>query len=611
MALLGQSAFLKALGWALLNSIWQMAILWLVYLVLSASLRKQLTAHIKHSLSILLLGIGSLWFAFTLVLKYFDYSEAPVLVLAEEGTQQTFAGALMLSLRNLEALLPYLSSGYLVAVVFLFFRLISQYRYTQHVTTTAVHKLQPQLRMYVQQIAARMGIKKEIRVWLSEIIDTPMTIGFWKPVILMPIASVNGLNTQQVEAILLHELAHIRRNDYLVNLMVATIDVILFFNPFSRLFTRTIRRERENSCDDLVLQFEYNPHAYASALLAIEKKRVMKVSLGMAATGKNNRMLLDRVKRILNQPVTSSYGNRLFGYLFAAFLLAFIAWSNPGNVLVRKIMNADTNVAASTENNDAVFVSNPVAEVKQQEKEQKPRAALALKLKPDEALTQEEEQEVLYDLATQVAFEAAEYIPTAITAMQVAAEEMRDFSISEQLTIEKPMVATTITTPYVPSTSFSYYFQDSTKPGLVIPTAEEKAANESLRKALKALEEVDWATIEKQLKDAGDKIDIRKLQQELKKSLKSVDWEKVNAETKLEQLQMDSKVRQDIYLRELTAAKKNAQMAEHYQNLQKKILQDQINCQQEQLKKEAELKNHLQKKSKTTTTAPVKKIVVI
>lgn len=609
MALLGQSAFLKALGWALLNSIWQMAILWLVYLVLSASLRKQLTAHIKHSLAIVLLGMGSLWFAFTLAFKYFEYSEAPALVLAEEGTQQTFAGALTLSLRNLEALLPYLSSVYLVAIVFLFFRFISQYRYTQHVTTTAVHKLQPQLRMYVQQIAARMGIKKEIRVWLSEIIDTPMTIGFWKPVILMPIASVNGLNTQQVEAILLHELAHIRRNDYLVNLMVATIDVILFFNPFSRLFTRTIRRERENSCDDLVLQFEYNPHAYASALLAIEQKRVMKVALGMAATGKNNRMLLDRVKRILDQPVTARYSNRMVGYLFASLLLAFIAWSNPGNVIVRTILNADAkDVAASAENNNAVFVSNPVAEVKQQKKEQKPRLAFTVKLKHQEALTQEEEQEVLSDLATQVAFESVEYIPTALTAMHVAAEEMRDFSINEQLTTEKPVVATTISTPYVPSTSFSYYFQDSTKPGVVIPTAEEKAANESLRKALKALEEVDWATLEKQLKEAGDKIDIRKLQQEIKKSLKNVDWEKVNAETKLEQLQIDAKVRQDMYLRELTAVKKNAQMAEHYQNLQKKILADQINCQQEQLKKETELKNHLQKKNKT---APVRKIVVI
>ncbi|HYC27682.1 MAG TPA: M56 family metallopeptidase, partial [Chitinophagaceae bacterium] len=280
MALLGQSAFLKALGWALLNSIWQMAALWVIYLILSASLRKQLTAHVKHSLSILLLGTGSLWFALTLAVKYFDYSSYPTIVTVE-AQEQNLSGMIGSSLQNLEAVLPYFSSLYLVAIVFLFFRFVLQYRYTQRVSTQSIHKLQPQFRIYVQQIAARMGIKKNIHVWLSEIVDTPMTIGFWKPIILMPIASVNGLSTQQVEAILLHELSHIKRNDYLVNLLVTTIDVILFFNPFSRLFIRTIKRERENSCDDLVLQFQYNAHAYASALLVIEQKRVMKVALGM------------------------------------------------------------------------------------------------------------------------------------------------------------------------------------------------------------------------------------------------------------------------------------------------------------------------------------------
>src|SRR5215213_9474084 len=105
MALLGQSAFLKALGWALLNSIWQMAALWVIYLVFSASLRKQLTAHLKHSLSILLLGAGSTWFALTLAVKYFAYSEAPAII-AADGQEQTLSGLVGASLQNLEAVLP-------------------------------------------------------------------------------------------------------------------------------------------------------------------------------------------------------------------------------------------------------------------------------------------------------------------------------------------------------------------------------------------------------------------------------------------------------------------------------------------------------------------------
>lgn len=594
----------------MLNSIWQMAILWLVYLLLSASLRKQLTAHIKHSIAILLLGLGSAWFAFTLAVKYFNYSEPAVILASSESAPETLSGIITTSLQNLETTLPFLSSIYLLVIVFLFFRFASQYRYTRHVSTQAVHKLSPQFRMYVQQVAVRMGIKKDIKVWLSEIVDTPMTIGFWKPVILMPIASINGLSTQQVEAILLHELAHIRRNDYLVNLLIASIDIILFFNPFSRLFIRTIKKERENSCDDLVLQFQYNAHAYASALLMIEQKRVMKVALGMAATGKNNRMLLDRVKRILNQPVSTRYNNRMVAHLFAGALIALIAWSNPGTVIVKNILNPEIKEVATTpaENKQPVFISNPIAEAPVKKTERKrSHEELEQLLAEKEA---EDEEIALSDMVTQVAYERLEYVPQII---QAAAENLRDFSITEQMAVEKPIeaVVNVAPMPFVPSTSFTYYFQDSSKPSTMVVSAEEKAAKESLKKALKALDEIDWVKLEKQLKDAGDKIDIRKLQDEMKKSLQQLDWEKINVETKLEQLQADAKKRQDAYLRELTTARQNTQMQEHYKNLQKKVIEDQIKCNEENLKKQQELKNHLQKKNKPATTTAVKKIVYI
>jgi len=639
MALLGQSAFLKALGWALLNSIWQMAILWLVYLVLTASLRK-LTADIKHSLAIILLGSGFVWFGGTLALKYFDYSEGPAVINASEVDQAGFTSVSGFSVQSLELALPYLSSIYLVVIAFLFFRFFTQYRYTRHISTQSIHKLRPQLRMYVMQVAERMGIKKNISVWLSEIVDTPMTIGFWKPVILMPIASVNGLSTQQVEAILLHELAHIRRNDYLVNLMIATVDVILFFNPFSRLFIRSIKKEREHSCDDLVLQFQYNPHAYASALLTIEQKRIGKVALAMAATGKNNRMLLDRVKRILSQPATPRYSNRIFGHLFAGLLLAFIAWSNPGNVIVKNILHADVaeqpRMIASQELSEPVYISN-IAPSKRSANKIIPTTSEGSMLIEFASMTEEpvssdeqgedEMQEYVpapqSELYTSVSFpdlgQQVAGMYQATEMVQVAASTLRDFSISEPLTTERPAsvagLSTTTVTPFVPSQSFSYYFQDSTKPGAIVATKEEKAARESLQKALKALDEIDWSKLEKELSEAGEKFDLQKLQQELKRSLKQVDWEKVNTEAKLEMLQQETEQRKTVYLRELTSAVKqsqsNPQMQEHYKNLQKKILDDQIKCQQESLQKQMELKEHLQKRNKNTTTTSTKKIVHI
>ena len=128
-------------------------------------------------------------------------------------------------------------------------------------------------------------IKKKVALWLSEKIDVPATLGFIKPIVLLPIASINQLTTEQVETILLHELGHIKRNDYLVNLFVAIAETILFFNPFAVLLATHLKKERENSCDDFVLSFRNQPETYAKALLVLEQNRIQSLPLLLKATG--------------------------------------------------------------------------------------------------------------------------------------------------------------------------------------------------------------------------------------------------------------------------------------------------------------------------------------
>ena len=605
MAFLGQSAFLKALGWALLNSVWQMGLLWVMFILLTAYMKK-LTAQIKHSLAVIFLGIGFCWFASTLASQYLTYSEHPVIVMlgANDAHPQNLMGYFDTIVKSLEFSLPYLSLVYFGIACFLFFRFVMQYRYTNYICTKEIHKPEASIRIFVQQIAERMGITKPIKVWMSAIVDTPMTIGFIKPIILMPIASVNGLSTQQVEAILLHELSHIKRNDYFVNLLVASVDILLFFNPFSKLFVRTIRKEREHSCDDLVMQFQYNAHAYASALLAIEQKRVLKLSLAMAAIGKNNQLLLDRVKRILELPVSAQYNNRLVPLLFSAIMMAFIAWSNPGNVIVRQILKIDQPepVAATfpSETNEVRFASNTITTTQKREIRKHVASASNKKVtesggEPTISLPEE------YDLVKVNTFNIAPQIRSA------GFHALRDFSIVEPVTTEAPS-APLAATPFVPGSSFSYYeIQDSSKPNTAVETVEEKAAKESLLKALKALDEVDWSALEKQLNASGQKIDIKKFQDEIKKSLKTVDWQKVNIEAKIEALKEQTRLNEVKMFNDLSEANQNGQMQEHVQNMQKKIVEDQLKCQQEVQKKEVELKKYLKK----TTTKCTKKVVEI
>jgi hypothetical protein len=359
------------------------------------------------------------------------------------------------------------------------------------------------------------------------------------------------------------------------------------------------------------MQFEYSPHAYASALLSIEQKRVLKLTLAMAATGRSNQLLLDRVKRILNLPVAQQYSNRLVPLLFSVAMIGFIAWSNPGNVIVRQILRIENPEPPAADKNSEVsqvaFVQ-PTTTATKKEKSHPKKKVLTLSIKNNAS-----QEPITADvLSTLEQYEVAAvnsnmYAPTLI---QAGYENMRDFSIADPATATTAPTPEQTFTPFVPSSSFSYHFvQDSTKPTVVAETVDEKAAKETLQKALKALDEVDWTALEKQLKASGEKVDIKKIQQELKKQLKDVDWKKVNVEAKLESLKEQTKLNEIRFYKELKATSdaQNGQMQEHFNNMQKKIIDDQLKCQQDTRKKELELKKYLE----TRKVVKVKKIVEI
>jgi hypothetical protein len=151
--------------------------------------------------------------------------------------------------------------------------------------------------LFTSHTAKHAGIKKNVQIWLTHKIDVPSVTGFFKPIILLPVALLNQLSIRQAEAIIIHELAHIKRNDYLVNFFQMIAELVLFFNPFARMLGSIVRQERENCCDDWVLNFQYDKHDYASALVMIEQQRTQKLLMAVAATnGRKN--LLKRVQRI-------------------------------------------------------------------------------------------------------------------------------------------------------------------------------------------------------------------------------------------------------------------------------------------------------------------------
>jgi beta-lactamase regulating signal transducer with metallopeptidase domain len=295
MIALSQSDFLQALGWAVLNSLWQMALLWIVYQLITAVFHLQKSAQ-RATLASSLLFAGFTWFVFSFLVVLDKNSGAAgqftlISIVSENETlSQWFRTGL-----------PWASMIYLLLLILPVLNFVRNYRYVKHIRHHGISKAGVEWRMFVQKISGHLGIQKPVQIWISELVNSPVTIGYLKPVILLPMAAINQLSSQQLEAILLHELSHIRRMDYLTNLITRVIQTILYFNPFVKAFSRIIDSEREKSCDEMVMQFQYEPYGYASALLTLEQTSRQSAGrmLAMAAAGSKKNQLLHRVESIL------------------------------------------------------------------------------------------------------------------------------------------------------------------------------------------------------------------------------------------------------------------------------------------------------------------------
>jgi beta-lactamase regulating signal transducer with metallopeptidase domain len=149
---------------------------------------------------------------------------------------------------------------------------------------------------WIDRLKERMGLRRAVALLESARVEVPMVVGWLRPAILVPVAALSGLTAPELEAILAHELAHIRRHDYLVNVLQCVVEILMFYHPATWWITRVIRREREHCCDDMAVAASCDRLTYARALAAMEGLRTPAFSLSAAANGGN---LLARVRRIL------------------------------------------------------------------------------------------------------------------------------------------------------------------------------------------------------------------------------------------------------------------------------------------------------------------------
>jgi len=221
-------------------------------------------------------------------------------------------------------------------------------------------------RQRVGELAQRMGIRQAVGLLESSLVQVPMMAGVFKPVILVPLGLLAQLPPQQVEAILLHELAHIRRKDYFINLLQSITETIFFFNPAILWISSLIREERENCCDDIAVGESRNKKEFIHALVSFQEYRQSSPYAMAFASNRNH--LLERVKRLIHHDnKTLNTREKLF-LLISVFITVAItlAYFRPmsGKPVAAQVKAAGLVASWSTAYEDTSKPQKPAESVK-------------------------------------------------------------------------------------------------------------------------------------------------------------------------------------------------------------------------------------------------------
>jgi Zn-dependent protease with chaperone function len=179
----------------------------------------------------------------------------------------------------------------------------------------------PELQRRLLRLMQTLQMRRPLRLYLSERVDSPLVIGWLKPVILLPVGALSGLTPAQVEALLAHELAHIRRHDALVNALQTLFEVVMFYHPATWWISRTIRREREHCCDEIAAQICGHGEV-AGALTRLEELRQPTPLYALSASDGS---LLDRIRRLVGAPPEGEMRFHWIGIGFIVALLLLVA----------------------------------------------------------------------------------------------------------------------------------------------------------------------------------------------------------------------------------------------------------------------------------------------
>jgi bla regulator protein BlaR1 len=241
-------------------------------------------------------------------------------------------------------IVPFVVLAWSLGTVLFMLRLFGGWWYTARLKQQAVLMDAPWTER-METLLRQFNIDRVVRLAESAMVQAPVVIGYLKPIILLPVGMCAGLSTTQLESILIHELIHIRRHDYLVNLLQSVVEALFFFNPFVWMISGILRQEREHCCDDAVVLHQGNALAYAHALATLEEVRLSKAGIALSLA-ENKNQLLNRIKRIMEKSVKNySPRERIIPVLLLVVGLMCASWLT--------VQSRNANPASSEANPDS------------------------------------------------------------------------------------------------------------------------------------------------------------------------------------------------------------------------------------------------------------------
>jgi beta-lactamase regulating signal transducer with metallopeptidase domain len=311
--------FVNALGWMIFHSIWQGLIIGLIVSLIYKCCRN-ISPQARY-----LVGVFALASIFTLSLFTFMIAYQPVpspddsvihpsyIISSPAGSpqwadewpdvnpllsgwQQYFTGAFEL-----------VSIIWLVGVLLLSLRLAGGMLVISGMRRQGVAPLPAAWEQRLQRLAVKTGLHRSLTYLQSRKVSVPVVIGILRPVVLIPAMIISGLPADQIEAIMVHELAHIRRHDFLINMLQSIMEALFFYHPVVWIISENIRREREKCCDDFTVRFCGQVVPYARALACLSVMQINAAIPSVAITG-NKKNIIHRVERLINKKKMKTNG---------------------------------------------------------------------------------------------------------------------------------------------------------------------------------------------------------------------------------------------------------------------------------------------------------------